>query len=57
LKPGTLDELTIKSLFETVKWPEPVKLCSEDEFLMRKLKGKSFEEIKRARKSKRTRTV
>lgn len=47
----TLDERTIKSLFETGEMPEPVN-SSQDEFPHEETEGKTFEEIKRAREKK-----
>ncbi|MGB3160142.1 ATP-dependent zinc metalloprotease FtsH [Carnobacterium sp.] len=47
----TLDELTIKSLFETGEMPVIVK-SSKNEFPHEETEGKTFEEIKRAREAK-----
>lgn len=47
----TLDEATIKSLFETGEMPTIVK-SSKDEFPHEETEGKTFEEIKREREEK-----
>ena len=52
----TLDELTIKSLFETGEMPVLVK-SSKNEFPHEDAEGKTFEEIKRDREAKETKRL